>query len=214
MATKLDLHLHTARHSPDSVIDPFDLLDRARAAGLDGVVITEHDYLWPEAELAELRAAAPDLIVMAGVEVAAADGDVLVYGVTDPFRIPRGIEWLDLCAEVSRQGGAAVIAHPYRWGQRLDELLATLAPPFDGIEYFSNNMDTELRAKAAALAHRRPDFARLGNSDGHAPDVVGVCYTEFAGDVRTPADLVAAIKRREVTPRLGAQARTSFTTRP
>lgn len=199
--TKLDLHLHTSRHSPDSVIDPFELLDRARAAGLDGVVITEHDYLWPDDELADLRRAAPDLVVLAGIEVAAAGGDVLVYGVTDPFAVPRGVEWADLVREVAAQGGACVMAHPYRWGQDVDALLADPRHVFDGIEAISNNMDAGLRRRAAALGDRHPRFARLGNSDGHAPDVVGVCYTEFAADVRTNRDLVAAIKARKTTPR-------------
>ena len=43
---KFDLHLHTSRHSPDSETDPFDLLAAACKAGLDGVALTEHDYLW------------------------------------------------------------------------------------------------------------------------------------------------------------------------
>src|SRR5947208_13854596 len=90
---KFDLHLHTRRHSPDSVTDPFELLEAATAAGLDGVVITEHDYLWPEAELADLRAAAPHLVVLAGVEVTGRGGDVLCYGVTDVSTLPRGIPW-------------------------------------------------------------------------------------------------------------------------
>ena len=33
---KLDLHLHTTRHSPDSVMKPSDMLRRARTIGLDG----------------------------------------------------------------------------------------------------------------------------------------------------------------------------------
>ncbi|MBV8265910.1 MAG: PHP domain-containing protein, partial [Planctomycetaceae bacterium] len=51
---KFDHHLHTARHSPDSTIDPLVLIERAHACGLDGVVITEHDFQWPADELAEL----------------------------------------------------------------------------------------------------------------------------------------------------------------
>ncbi len=66
---KFDLHIHTRKHSPDSVTDPFDLVESAVAAGLDGIVITEHDYLWTEAELQDLRAAAPGLVILAGVEV-------------------------------------------------------------------------------------------------------------------------------------------------
>jgi predicted metal-dependent phosphoesterase TrpH len=200
--TKLDLHLHTARHSPDSVIDPFELLDRARAAGLDGVVITEHDYLWPDDELEDLRRYAPDLVVLSGIEVSGADGDVLVYGVTDPFAVPRGIEWPDLVAAVRRQGGACVMAHPYRWGQDADRLLIDERNRFDGLEAMSNNMDADLRTRAAALHARHPHLAALGNSDGHQPHVVGVCYTEFAATIRTNADLVTAIKASKTTPRI------------
>src|SRR4029453_17761332 len=61
-----DLHMHTRRYSPDSEIDPFELVRRAKEIGLDGIVITEHDRLWPEDELEELRAAAPGLVVLGG----------------------------------------------------------------------------------------------------------------------------------------------------
>src|SRR5207302_852698 len=118
---KFDLHIHTRRHSPDSVTDPFELLEAATAAGLDGIVITEHDYLWPE---------------------------------------------------------------------------------LDGIEVTSSNMGTDLRARAADLLAKYPHFAQLGNSDSHAPDTVGVCYTEFDCAIRTAADLVAAIRGRKGTARV------------
>jgi hypothetical protein len=198
---KFDLHLHTSRHSPDSAIDPFELLERARQAGLDGVVITEHGYLWTADELAEVRAAAPDLVVLAGIEVTGRGGDVLVYGVTNPFALPQGIDWPDLLAEVHAQGGVAVMAHPYRWGQPVDDLLARRELAFDGLERMSNNMDAELRERAAALHRRYPRWAGLGNSDAHSPEVVGACYTEFPGEVRTSEELVAAIQSGRCTPR-------------
>ena len=59
---KFDLHMHTTRHSPDSVMDPLDLVRRAREIGLDGVVITEHDWLWTPEEVDELQSTAPGLV--------------------------------------------------------------------------------------------------------------------------------------------------------
>src|SRR6476659_8383745 len=194
---KFDLHIHTRRHSPDSVTDPFELLDAATAADLDGIVITEHDYLWPEEELTELRAAAPHLVILAGVEVTGRGGDVLCYGITDAKPLPRGIAWPDLCREVHRQGGACVAAHPNRWGQPFEAILREQRPELDGIEVISNNMDTDLRVRAAELLVKYPHFAQLGNSDSHAPGTVGVCYTEFDCVIRTAADLVAAIRGRK-----------------
>src|SRR4051812_18823361 len=194
---KFDLHMHTRRHSPDSVTDPFDLVKSAIAAGLDGIVITEHDHLWTEPELEELRAAAPGLVILAGVEVTARGGDVLCYGITDPFALPRGIAWPELCREVHRQGGACVAAHPNRWGQPFEKILREQKPELDGIEVMSNNMDPDLRARAAELLVKHPHFAQLGNSDSHAPETVGCCYTDFDAMIRTAADLVAAIRGRK-----------------
>jgi predicted metal-dependent phosphoesterase TrpH len=191
---KFDLHLHTSRHSPDSVTDPFNLLRSARRAGLDGVVLTEHDYWWPDDELAELRAFAPDLVILSGMEVTGRGGDVLVYGITDPSPFFRGIGWVDLVREVHQQGGAAVAAHPNRWGQPFEKLVADTGVELDGIEVMSNNMDDDLREKAARLLTRYPQYAQLGNSDSHDPSTVGCCYTDFAAEIRTAADLVAAIR--------------------
>ena|SRR5947209_6830542 len=203
MGMLFDLHIHTARHSPDSSIDPFELVRRARAIGLDGVVITEHDWLWTEDELNELRAAAPGLIVLAGVEVSAHAGHVLCYGVTNPFRIPKDIPWAELCDEVHRQGGAAVAAHPFRWDQPFEKFFTQQRPAFDGLEVMSKNLDAELRGRVREFRSRHPHLSALGNSDAHAVGEVGCCRTEFGVPVRTNAELVAAIRAGRATPRAG-----------
>jgi predicted metal-dependent phosphoesterase TrpH len=194
---KFDLHMHTARHSPDADSDPFELVQAAIKAGLDGMVITEHDYLWTEEELDELRASAPGIVIFAGVEVTGRGGDMLCYGITDPFVLPRGIEWPKLCREVHKQGGACVAAHPNRWGQPFEQLLKEQRPEIDGIEVLSNNMDPDLRRRAAALLTKYPHFAQLGNSDSHQPNTVGCCYTDFDAEIRSNADLVAAIREKK-----------------
>ncbi len=195
---KFDLHMHTTRHSPDSFMDPFVLVRRARQIGLDGVVITEHDWLWTENELDELRAAVPELVVLAGIEVTAREGHFLVHGVRDPFALPRGIGVAELCREVHGQGGAVVAAHPFRWGQRFDEILRKERPELDGLELMTNNMDADCRRRAAVV-QREHRLAGLGSSDAHQEDVLGVCYTEFAAPIRDPRDLVEAIRSRQTT---------------
>ncbi len=197
---KFDLHIHTTRHSPDSDLDPLVLVRRARELGLDGVVITEHDWLWTEAELDELRAVAPGLVILAGVEVSAREGHFLAYGVQNPFAIPRNIGVAALCREMHRQGGAVVAAHPFRWGQRFDEILELERPELDGLELMTNNMDAECRRQAAAM-HGRTALAGLGSSDAHHENTLGVCYTEFPAGIRNAADLVTAIRGRQTTAR-------------
>jgi predicted metal-dependent phosphoesterase TrpH len=205
---KLDLHLHTTRHSPDSNMTPEALLRRAGELQLDGVVITEHDWLWTEVELDDLRARAPDLLILAGIEVSSFEGHVLVYGVADPFAVPHGIGIAELCREVHRQGGAAVAAHPFRWGQKFDEILRRAHPELDGLELMTSNMDADGRRRAAVI---RTEYrlAGLGNSDAHHEDTLGCCYTVFPDTVRNLQDVVKAIRNRQTTARERAPAAVS-----
>jgi predicted metal-dependent phosphoesterase TrpH len=193
-----DLHMHTTRHSPDSEMDPFDLVRRARELGLDGIVITEHDWLWTEEELDELRKAGDGLVILAGIEVSAREGHMLVYGVKNPFALPRGIGVAALCREVHVQGGAVVAAHPFRWGQRFDDIVRQHKPELDGLELMSSNMDEDCRRRAAEMM-RQHSWAGLGCSDAHHEKVLGACYTEFAVPIRNNRDLVQAIRTRKAT---------------
>jgi predicted metal-dependent phosphoesterase TrpH len=195
---KFDLHMHTTRHSPDSSMDPFAMCRRARGIGLDGIVITEHDWLWTESELDELRKAHPDLVVLAGMEVSAYEGHFLVYGVTNPYAVPHGIRVAALCREVHRQSGAVVAAHPFRWGQPFDEILKRENPDLDGLELMTNNMDAGCRKRAAAVQAQRP-LAGLGSSDAHHEDVLGVCFTEFPDGTGSMAAVVSAIRGRRTS---------------
>jgi predicted metal-dependent phosphoesterase TrpH len=196
---KFDLHLHTSRHSPDSIMPPQVMVRRAREIGLDGVVITEHDWLWTEEELDELRALDPGLVVFAGIEVSTKQGHFLAYGVTNPFAVPHGIGVAELCREVHRQGGAVAAAHPYRWNQPFDDILKRERPDLDGLELMSNNMDADTRRRAAEL-NDRLKLAGLGNSDAHRVETLGCCYTEFAATIRDMCDLVEAIRGRKTAP--------------
>ena len=195
---KFDLHIHTTRYSPDSQMDPVPLVRRARQVGLDGVVITEHDRLWPLNELEELRRIEPGLVVLAGIEVSCREGHFLVYGVHEPRALPHGIGVAALCREVHRQGGAVVAAHPFRWGQPFDEILRDERPELDGLELMTNNMDAQCRRRAAQT-QRRENLAGLGSSDAHAEEVLGICYTEFEVIIKDARDLVDAIRARRAT---------------
>ena len=79
----IEMHAHTSRHSPCSLIDPAELVERVRMKGLQGLVITEHDYLWSPAELEDLRKQTGldgSFLLAAAQEVSTDIGHVLVYG--------------------------------------------------------------------------------------------------------------------------------------
>lgn len=197
---KFDHHLHTSRHSPDSIIDPFALIERARGVGLDGVVITEHDYQWEPGELAELSARADGLKVFAGVEVSAREGHFLVYGLPDLSEAPCGVALADLLKVVRRRDAAIVAAHPFRWDQDFAAIVAEHGPAFDALELVSNNVTPETRRKTAQLLQEHP-MGTTGSSDGHEPAAIGCYFSEFPDPIATLADFVAALRRRTGRPR-------------
>jgi predicted metal-dependent phosphoesterase TrpH len=197
---KFDHHLHTSRHSPDSSISPHVLIERARAVGLDGVVITEHDYQWEPDELAALAAQADGLKVFSGAEVSAREGHFLVYGLPDLELVPCGVGLEELLAVVREHDAAIVAAHPFRWDQDFTALVAAHGPAFDALELVSNNVTPETRRKTAQLLDTHP-MGATGSSDAHEPGVIGCYYTEFPGTIETLADFIAALRQRTGRPR-------------
>ena len=197
---KVDHHVHTSRHSPDSVIKPMELVQRARAAGLDAVVITEHDHQWSAGELAELNARSEGLVVLSGAEISAREGHFLVYGLPDLDEVEPGVSLRDLIAVVRKHKGAIVAAHPFRWEQDFTALIAQHGTVFDGVELVSNNVTPETRELTERTLKTTP-MPATGSSDGHVPDAVGCYYTEFPGAIRTMSDFVLALQRGESRPR-------------
>src|SRR5215510_12982192 len=118
----IDLHSHTWPRSHDSVLNPDDLVQRAKRAGLDAIVFTEHDTLWDERSLREIRER-HNFLVLAGVEISTDDGHILAFGIDRyVFGMHRSRE---LASYTERANGALVAAHPYRrqmpWFSRNDD---------------------------------------------------------------------------------------------
>jgi predicted metal-dependent phosphoesterase TrpH len=197
---KIDHHIHTFKHSPDSEIDPFLLVKRAREIGLDGVVITEHDYQWESQELAELAAQAAPLLVFSGAEISAREGHFLVYGLPSLESVPAGVTLDRLLETVQRHQAAIVAAHPFRWDQPFDEIVAEHGPAFDALELVSNNVSSELRSKTESLLRKHP-MGSTGSSDAHELNVVGCYFTEFDSPIASIADFVMALRNRRGRPR-------------
>jgi len=197
---RFDHHLHTEKHSPDSTIDPVELIEHARLIGLDGVVITEHDYQWEPDELGELAARAAPLRVFSGVEVSALEGHFLVYGLPSLDEVYPGIELTELLSVVRRHQAAIVAAHPFRWDQPFDEIVERQGPIFDALELVSNNITPDNRAKTEALL-RDHAMGATGSSDAHEISILGCYFTEFDRTIDTIADFVAAIRAQAMRPR-------------
>lgn len=197
MTSRIDLHLHTSRYSPDSDITPEQMLADARAAGISAVAITEHDVLWPADELAELNARpeAQGLTILGGVEVSAREGHFLCFGLTSLADLEPGVWLKDLIREVAGQGGAIVAAHPFRWDQPFDEIIAAHGPVFQGLERASKNVEAPGRKRVEALLKQFPHLIGTGSSDAHQPGQIGCYFTEFDVEIKSLESLIAALKQ-------------------
>lgn len=198
---KFDHHLHTSRHSPDSQLEPEELCERARELGLDGIVITEHDYQWSDDELAELADHAGGLTTLAGAEVSTREGHYLVYGLPDLNEAPAGMPLAELLEVVRRHDAAIVAAHPFRWEQDFEAVLATHGEVFDALELVSKNITPRTRKQTERLLRKHASMAATGSSDAHEALTVGCYFTEFPGQIRTIGDFVAALRQRTGKPR-------------
>jgi predicted metal-dependent phosphoesterase TrpH len=197
---RFDHHLHTSKHSPDSIIDPDELIVQARRIGLDGVVITEHDYQWMPDELNELAARAAPLRVFSGVEVSTREGHFLVYGLPSLDEIYPGMRLSELLPIVARENAAIVAAHPFRWDQPFQEIITAHGPVFDALETVSNNVTRENRTRIEAMLQSHP-MGATGSSDAHDLRTLGCYFTEFDQTIDTIDDFVAALRSRAYRPR-------------
>ena len=209
MSLRIDLHVHTQLHSPCSHIDPSLLIRQAVKAGLDGLVITEHQYQWREEDLSALcaRSGEQGFLLAAGVEYWSAQGDVLIYGLThaQAMDVQKGLPLEQVIGIVHEMGGVCVAAHPTRAGMGFDQRIATM--PLDAIEVRSVNLLEHEQRLAIQLADDL-GLRKVASSDAHLIQDVGRYATAFPDPIRSMGDLQVALKNGRFQVEDGFKART------
>jgi hypothetical protein len=199
----IDLHAHTWPRSHDSVLSPDDLVVRAKNAGLDAIVFTEHDTLWDGPSITAL-CEKHNFLVVAGVEISTDDGHMLTFGVDKyVFGMHRVTE---LAKHVDAAEGAMVAAHPYRrqmpWYVRNDEeyeqalqrAMSNPAYPFcNALEELNGRGSDKENAFSKRLCERMGMPGTAG-TDSHAIQDVGRCATFFEREIHDVRDLIKEIK--------------------
>ncbi len=184
----IDLHCHTLPLSQCSALRPPELVKLARARGLDGVCLTEHDALWDAGELAELRGST-GFLVLGAVELTTDMGHVLAFGLAaGSARLATASEAF---AAAHANGGLLYLAHPARDG--------LLRVTHETVEFFEsveavNGSDSRLQSLAATGLARGFRLPGLGGSDAHTATEVGRAATRFEVPISDENSLVAALR--------------------
>jgi len=184
----LDLHSHSM-YSPDSKLDPVEMVKVAKANGLDGLAITDHNAI-AGALKARDYARSVGFFVLVATEVSTADGHVLAYGVSKP--IPRDQPARATAEDILALAGVPVAAHPYRFWSGLGEK-AAIEAPFAAYEVQNARTLRRGNVRAHALA-RRQRVGETGGSDAHFDHEIGRAVT-IVEDASTEEEVLEALRR-------------------
>ena len=99
------VHVHTT-HS-DGALDVAGVVDEGRAAGLDFLLITDHNTLAAKPQ----EGYAGDLLLIVGTEISTDGGHILGFGF-DPPEQPFPHRAIDVLRAIEDLGGTAIAAHP------------------------------------------------------------------------------------------------------
>ena len=183
---KIDLHIHS-RHSICSNLDLKSISKYAKLKGLDGIAITDHGTMNGYEKLQEL---AGDLIIVPGIEIATAAGDLIALFVREPIK--PGLSLRDTTDKIHELGGLVVVPHPFdRYrksvGGNISEITA------DAIEVFnSRNIYKKANQMALKFAKEKGIVAVAG-SDAHFREEIGA-----AGIITETDDIFECIRTGRV----------------
>jgi len=212
----IDLHTHTRPLSHDSLLSPDELIDAAKAAGLDAVCLTEHDFTWEPEKVRDL-ARRHAFTVIPGIEVNTEDGHIIAFGLD---RYVYGIHRIaDLARLVDEAGGALIAAHPYRrqlpwqlrregdpdrasaWSEALERAAANPAYRYVCALETLNGRSSQRENDFSQELCRRLGLPAVAGSDAHQRDDLGRCATEFQRPVADLSDLVRELHAGRFRPR-------------
>ena len=200
----IDLHVHS-HHSPGGALAPRDIVRRAKAAGLDGVVVTDVNTL---DGLEEVRAAGREegLLALVGAELVTDHGHYLCY-FPDPARVPAppqmfgSTPWRvrEVVQRVRELGAVVVAAHPY--DKSIDRPSGDFIFALEGLSAIEG-LCARRKGPANDLAVEAADHMSLpcvGGSGAHdILEDVGKAATLFREPVASEADVVRQIQAGHV----------------
>lgn len=198
-----DLHIHSI-YSYDGTAAVPDILARAKEVGLDVIAITDHDEIRGSLLALEL-APRYDIEVIPGMEITTAEGDLLAFHIME--KIQRGLPLIETILKVGELGGFCIAPHPMAGGFGMKSLSAysimkalrnhDVAQILIGIETYNATTIDKLSHHYAHILGEHLGIAKLGNSDAHIIEAIGLGATQFDG--HSARDLLRSIRTQNLS---------------
>jgi len=191
---KIDLHVHTSRYSPCSHLAPEDLAALIPDSGLDGIVISEHDWQWSPDEIKGLQESVEHVRLYSAVEVSLAEGHFLVVGMTHEGAFDPNLSLRDLSDRARQDNAALIWAHPGRFGG------TSIEPGLvDAVEVMSFNIKGK-QTRLIRENHQKLRVPAVAASDSHRPISLGTYATLFPRLPSSEQELAGMIRSSEGVP--------------
>lgn len=181
---KVEIHSHTTTHSRCSRATPSELVAMAEACGYDALFITEHGKITSQDELAAVRRMSSSVKIFPGIEMSfPGDQDVLILGAEDS--VYESLETPDkVLAQACADGFLTVLAHPFRWSERLPGYARTL----DAIEVLTCNHPVPAQAARARDYAEANRMAGVYAADAHGLNFLNKFWIETEEPFETPQE--------------------------
>jgi len=170
---RVDLHTHSC-YSMDAWTPPLELVERAVAAGLDRIAITDHGEV--EGGL-EAHARHPEHVIV-GEEIHCRCGTHLI-GLFLSSRIPNGLDLDETAEHIRAQGGVVYAPHPYAYARAAAWHAERALRVADAVEVFNSRAFLPRWNRRAATAVRQRGLLGGAGTDTHFPWELGRAYTEM-----------------------------------
>ena len=187
----VDFHTHSSMWS-NGAFTPWGLVLEAEHQGLDAIAITAHNQV-SDGQFAQrvARAFGWPTIVIGGEEVKA-DGrfHLIAAGVKHVVDFRQSAA--DAIADIHRQGGIAIAAHPFSQISGWDD---AAVQQLDGGEICHPEMFTRAdgQERLEQFAARHP-IAAIGSSDFHGLGQLGICRTYVFATEATERGILDAVR--------------------
>jgi predicted metal-dependent phosphoesterase TrpH len=201
----IDLHTHSLPASACASDAVDKMIQEAMQIGLDGICLTDHNFMWNQEESDRLRQK-HGFLILTGNEVTTDQGHMVAFGLDRPMG-RRGIVKLEeLRKAVDDADGFLIVAHPFRgfltFGVGKLGLTVEKASrrPFFSIVDAVETLNGKVTAEENRFAAKVANYLKLpvtGGSDAHAVSEIGCYATAFEKSIQNEQELIQALKAGE-----------------